>query len=143
MAWTAPYDYTIKYDVKAFNLEEARKVIKTRPQKLSLQEMYMVAQSYPKGSDEFNTVFDIAVRMYPEDKLANLNAAYAAIERGDKVSAEKYLKKAGNGAEADNARGCLAVMNEDYETAKTFFEKASAAGLKGAQENLEKILPNL
>ena len=105
--------------------------------------MYMVAQSYPKGSDEFNTVFDIAVRMYPEDKLANLNAAYAAIERGDKVSAEKYLKKAGNGAEADNARGCLAVMNEDYETAMTFFEKASAAGLKGAQENLEKILPNL
>lgn len=136
-------DYTIKYDVKAFNLEEARKVIKTRPQKLSLQEMYMVAQSYPKGSDEFNTVFDIAVRMYPEDKLANLNAAYAAIERGDKVSAEKYLKKAGNGVEADNARGCLAVMNEDYETAKTFFEKASAAGLKGAQENLEKILPIL
>ena len=87
-------DYTIEYDVKAFNLEEARKVMNTRPQKLSLQEMYMVANSYPKGSEEYNNVFDTAVKMFPEDKLANLNAAIAAIDRGDKVRAEKYLKKA-------------------------------------------------
>ena len=83
-------DYTLEYDVKAFNLEEARRVINTRPQKLSLQEMYMVANSYPKGSEEYNNVFDTAVKMFPEDKLANLNAALAAIDRGDKVSAEKY-----------------------------------------------------
>lgn len=132
-------DYTIEYDVQAFNVEKAREVIKTRPQKLSLQEMYLVAQTYPKGSAEFNNVFDIAVRMFPEDKLANLNAASAAIERGDKVSAEKYLLKAGDSAEANNARGCLAAMKEDYQTAKQYFEKAVAAGLKEAQENLDKI----
>jgi hypothetical protein len=132
-------DYTIEYDVKAFNLEEARRVINTRPQKLSLQEMYMVANSYPKGSEEYNNVFDTAVKMFPEDKLANLNAALAAIDRGDKVSAEKYLKKAGTGAEVDNARGCLAVLNEDYEAAKQYFQKAVAGGLKGAQENLNKL----
>jgi len=132
-------DYTIEYDVKAFNLEEARRVINTRPQKLSLQEMYMVANSYPKGSEEYNNVFDTAVKMFPEDKLANLNAALAAIDRGDKVSAEKYLKKAGTGAEVDNARGCLAVLNEDYESAKQYFQKAVAGGLKGAQGNLDKI----
>ena len=57
-------DYTIEYDVQAFNVEKAREVIKTRPQKLSLQEMYLVAQTYPKGSAEFNNVFDIAVRMF-------------------------------------------------------------------------------
>lgn len=132
-------DYTIEYDVKAFNLEEARKVINTRPQKLSLQEMYMVANSYPKGSEEYNNVFDTAVKMFPEDKLANLNAAIAAIERGDKVRAEKYLKKAGTGTEVDNTRGCLAVLNEDYEAAKQYFQKAVAGGLKGAQENLNKL----
>ena len=132
-------DYTIEYDVKAFNLEEARRVINTRPQKLSLQEMYMVANSYPKGSAEYNNVFDTAVKMFPEDKLANLNAALAAIDRGDKISAEKYLKKAGTGAEVDNARGCLAVLNEDYEAAKQYFQKAVAGGLKGAQENLNKL----
>ena len=124
---------------KTFNVEKAREVIKTRPQKLSLQEMYLVAQTYPKGSAEFNNVFDIAVRMFPEDKLANLNAASAAIERGDKVSAEKYLLKAGDSAEANNARGCLAAMKEDYQTAKQYFEKAVAGGLKEAQENLDKV----
>ena len=92
--------------------------------------MYLVAQTYPKGSAEFNNVFDIAVRMFPEDKLANLNAASAAIERGDKVSAEKYLLKAGDSAEA---------MKEDYQTAKQYFEKAVAGGLKEAQENLDKV----
>lgn len=132
-------DYTIEYDVKAFNLEEARRVINTRPQKLSLQEMYMVANSYPKGSEEYNNVFDTAVKMFPEDKLANLNAALAAIDRGDKVSAEKYLKKAGNSAEAENARGCLATLNEDYDSAKLYFQKAVNGGLKEAQENLDKI----
>lgn len=132
-------DYTIEYDVQAFNVAKAREVIKTRPQKLSLQEMYLVAQTYPKGSAEFNNVFDIAVRMFPEDKLANLNAASAAIERGDKVSAEKYLLKAGDSAEANNARGCLAAMKEDYQTAKQYFEKAIAGGLKEAQENLDKV----
>lgn len=132
-------DYTIEYDVKAFNLEEARKVMNTRPQKLSLQEMYMVANSYPKGSEEYNNVFDTAVKMFPEDKLANLNAAIAAIDRGDKVRAEKYLKKAGTGAEVDNTRGCLAVLNENYVAAKQYFQKAVAGGLKGAQENLDKV----
>lgn len=42
----------------------------------------MVAQSYPKGSDEFNTVFDTCRKNVSEISLANLNAAYAAIERG-------------------------------------------------------------
>ena len=132
-------DYTIEYDVKAFNLEEAKKVINTRPQKLSLQEMYMVAQSYPRGSEEYNNVFDIAVKMFPEDETANVNAAYAAIERGDKVSAEKYLKKAGSTAEAENARGCLDVLNEDYVSAKQHFESAAAQGLQAAQDNLKKL----
>ena len=64
MAITSPYRLYDRYDVQAFNVAKAREVIKTRPQKLSLQEMYLVAQTYPKGSAEFNNVFDIAVRMF-------------------------------------------------------------------------------
>lgn len=133
-------EYEINYDVRHFNLEEARKIIKTRPQKLSLEEMYAVANSYEKGSKEYNEVFDIAVKMFPEEELANLNAAYTAIDRGDKVSAENYLKKAGNGPEVDNARGALAVLKNDYQTAKTYFEKADKAGLKEAKINLQELL---
>ena len=43
----------VSYDIKNFNLEEAKEVIKRRPQNLSLNEMFMVANTYPKGSQEF------------------------------------------------------------------------------------------
>ena len=37
--------------------------------------MYLVAQTYEEGSEDFNEVFHIAVRMYPHDPIANINAA--------------------------------------------------------------------
>ena len=132
-------EYTVNYDVRSFNLEEARKVIKTRPQKLSLNEMYIVANSYEKGSEEFNNVFDTAVKMYPEDQLANLNAAYVALDRKDMATAEKYLRKAGTTAEAENARGILAIQKGDYATAKSHLEKAASQGLAAAKTNLAEL----
>lgn len=132
-------DYTVTYNVRNFNLEEARRIIRERPQKLSLQEMYRVANSYPAGSDEFNEVFDVAVRMFPDDPLANLNAANVALSRGDKVSAARFLAKAGNSAEAQNARGVLALKNEDYQQARRLFRQAADAGLSQAKANLEEM----
>ena len=38
----------VNYEIKNFNLDEAKEIIKTRPQNLSLNEMFMVANSYPK-----------------------------------------------------------------------------------------------
>ena len=55
-------EYTVAYVVRAFNVEEAREVIKKNPKLLSLNEMYLVAESYPSNSKEFRDVFDIAVR---------------------------------------------------------------------------------
>ncbi len=132
-------EYTVNYEVRNFNLEEARKLVKTQPQKLSLNEMYAVANSYEKGSKDYNEVFDVAVKMYPNDELANLNAANAALDRGDEVSAEQYLKKAGNSPQTDNAYGALAVQNKDYAKAKTYFQKAADAGLKEAKANLQEL----
>ncbi len=132
-------EYTVNYDVRNFNLEEARQLITTQPQKLSLNEMYTVANSYDKGSKEYNEVFDVAVKMYPNDELANLNAAYSAIDRGDTVSAEQYLKKAGNRPQTDNAYGAVAVLKEDYQEAQSYFQKAADAGLEEAKANLKEL----
>lgn len=134
-------EYTINYEVRDFNLDEARKIIKERPQKLSLKEMYAVANSYQKGCKDYNEVFDIAVLMFPNDELANLNAANTALAQGDKAKAEKLLKKAGNRPEAVNARGALFILKEDYQNAKTYFEKAAKAGLEEAKQNLKRIFP--
>lgn len=130
-------DYKVYYHVRNFNLEEARRIIKERPQNLSLNEMYLVANSYEKGSAAFNQVFDVAVRMYPESEPANLNAACVALSRGDKASAATFLARAGNSPEAENARGVLAAQNEDYPAAKTHFEKALS--LPEAQQNLTEL----
>ena len=132
-------DYTIEYDVQAFNVEKAREVIKTRPQKLSLQEMYLVAQTYPKGSAEFNNVFDIAVKMFPEDKLANLNAACILLSQRDTKGASLYLDKAGETPEKTLLQGIMQMLNGNYTEAENLLRKAKEAGLPQADENL-KIL---
>lgn len=132
-------DYVIKYTVRAFNPTEAQRLVKENPQKLSLEEMYSAAMAYETGSDDFCEVFDVAVRMYPDDKLANLNAANVALSRGDKQSATKYLAKAGNSAETQNARGILALLNEDYTAARNYFQSATDAGLTEAKANLEEM----
>lgn len=132
-------DYTVSYTVRPFSVEEAKQILKTRPQQLSLQEMFLVAQTMEEGSAEFNEVFDIAVRMFPDDPTANLNAACADLQRCDVVLAEKHLKKAGNSAEALNARGALAVMKKDYALARQLFADAATAGSADAKANGNRI----
>lgn len=97
-------DYHIKYKVRPFNVDEAKALVKTRPQLLSQNEMYMVAQTYEPGSKEFGEIMEIAVRMYPDDPTANLNAACTRLNAGDAEGAKPYLDKAGDSEEAKAAR---------------------------------------
>lgn len=97
-------DYHIKYKIRPFNVDEAKELIKSRPQLLSQNEMFMVAQTYEPGSKEFSEVMEIAVRMFPNDPTANLNAACTRLNAGDAEGAKPYLDKAGNSPEAEAAR---------------------------------------
>ena len=105
-------DYHIKYKVRPFNVEEAKDIIKTRPQLLSQNEMYMVAQTYEPGSHEFNEIMEIAVRMFPNDPTANLNAACIRLNAGDAAGAKAYLDKAGDSEEAEEARKIYEEIKE-------------------------------
>ena len=132
----------MSYDIKNFNLEEAKEVIKQRPQNLSLNEMFMVANAYPKGSQEFIDIFETAVRIYPESETANMNAATAALSRNDLTSAERYLKKvktAEYSPEYNNAMGVLLLMKEEYESAEKYLKIAEESGLEIAKDNLEEV----
>lgn len=130
-------DYRIEYNVRQFSLEEAKRIIKERPQNLSLNEMYLVANTYEPGSEEFCDVFDTAVRMFPESEPANVNAACAAMSRDDLQMAERYLQRAGKTAEADNARGVLAARQADLDKAEAYFK--SAGNLEAAKSNLKEL----
>ena len=132
-------DYTVEYTVRGFDVAEARQVIWTDPSKLSLQEMYAVAQTYEVGGKEYNAVFEAAVRVYPTDSVANLNAAVAALTRGDIRTAEVYLERAGDSGEASLARGALAYAQGDPRAAERFFLRAKEQGAPYAEENLERL----
>lgn len=133
-------DYRVEYVVRGFSdVEEIKRVMHSRPQKLSLQEFYLVAQTLEPGSAEFNEVFDIAARMFPDDATANLNAANSAMSEGDMRSARYYLGKAGESAEADYARGVYAAMTKNYASAQAAFRRASDGGVGEATAALEVI----
>ena len=132
-------DYVVSYTVRPFSVEEAKEVFRTNPKQLSLEEMYLVAQTYEPGSDEFNEVFQTAVRLYPDDPTANLNAACAEIERGDMEAASKYLAKAGDTPYAAHARGVMAMKQGDDAEARRQFAKAAQGGVKEARQNLELL----
>ena len=100
-------DYEVTYTVRAFNVDEAREILLTKPQQLSLQELYRVALSYETGSREFNEVFEVAVRMFPDDPTANLNAAIAAFNRRDYEAAQRYIAKGGDSPQAAEVRAAL------------------------------------
>ncbi|WP_293713629.1 DUF3868 domain-containing protein [uncultured Parabacteroides sp.] len=132
-------DYRIDYTVREFTVEEGREIIKTRPQQLSLSEMFAVANSYETGSEAYNEVFDIAVRMYSSDPVANLNAANIAIGRGDYASAAKYLDKAGISPEASHARGVMFLIEGNLDAAEPLLKKAAEAGIEAASANLKEL----
>lgn len=133
-------DYRIDYNIRTFSdVEEIKRIMAEQPQKLSLNEFYLVAGKYEPGTDEFTDVFETAVRMFPNDEVANLNAANAAIRRDDFAAARRYLNRAGDSAEAVYARGALAVREKDYDTAHRYLETARDMGLEKAAATLKEL----
>ena len=131
-------DYRIEYTIRQFtNLQEISEVMATSPQKLSLNEMYLLANSFEAGSPEYNEVYETAVRLYPNDLTANLNAANVAMQKGDLQNAAKYLSKAGDSAEATYARGVYAALTGDYETGIKLVKEAIQQGVEDKQGLLE------
>lgn len=131
-------DYIISYITKPFSVEEAREVIKTKPQHLSLNEMYHVANSYPKDSQDFKRVMDIIAHFYPKDETAILNRAIYDIENQNYDLAIEKLSKINTG-EASNALGVAYYYKNDYQRAGQFFNRAANAGTTEGSYNLKEF----
>lgn len=134
-------DYAVKYTIRNFSVEEAKGLLYTDPKQLSLNEMFQVAQTYEPGSEPFREVFDIAVRIYPDDPVSNLNAANIAIASGQTERAQRYLAKADNSPEKQLAESALAMLAGDLDRAEQLLrplqEEPQVAD--AAKANLEQI----
>lgn len=133
-------DYRITYTVRKYlTVEEIRQVFETRPRNLSLNEFYLLANSYEPGSPEYDDVFAVAVQMYPDDEIANLNAANSAINRGQWARAEQFLTRAGDVPLAIYGRGVLLAKQGKYDEALPWLEKAREAGVAQAEGAIAEI----
>ena len=137
-------DYKIEYEIKSFTeVSEILSIMETSPQKLSLAELFVAADSQPEGSNLYNRAFELAVMMYPNDETANLNAGIAAIQRSDFVSAQRYLAKAGNSDEAKYARGVYSMLQNDYAAAKLIFSELTNSLEPVVAEQSKVIIQNM
>lgn len=137
----------IDYNVKGFNVEEARQVIKTRPQQLSLNEMYILANTYEEGSKPFMEIFETAIRYFPNDPVANLNSAATALLQHDTANAERFLQKAAGSQQSSvrtspeyyNNLGVMEMLKGNYPRARTLFNRAAEGKLEAAFKNLDEL----
>lgn len=132
-------DYQVDYVVKEFTIEEGIVLINTQPAHLSLNEMFLIANTYPKGSDKYNEVFGIAVEQFPDDPTANINAAAIALEKKDKDKAHYHLKRFTKIPAAWNNLGVLYLLKGDTDSANKYFQKSKKQGEKRAIQNLEQL----
>lgn len=132
-------DYTVGFIARAFDVEEAKQLVKTRPNLLSLNEMFLVAQTYKKDSDNYKEVFDVAARLYPTDPVSNINAAAVALEGGDVDGAYKRLSKLSDNPKAWNNLAIALAMKGEYDEALKLFLKAGAQGDNVAAENAKEL----
>lgn len=134
-------DYAVRYNIRNFTVEEAKELLYTDPKKLSLNEMFQVAQTYEPGSKQFSEVFEIAVRLYPDDPVSNLNAANTAIQNGQLKQAKRYLAKAGTSAEKQLAEAAVAMLEGKLDRAEQLLTslKDNAEVAEAATDNLEQI----
>lgn len=137
-------DYDVNYTIRSYSdPKEIIEMMHTAPQNLSLQELYTAAKSQEPGSDIYNEAFEIAVRMYPEDAVANLNASCSAMQRNDLKSAERYLAKAGDSQEAQYARAILTAKQGDNAKALEMLSKLpKQPQAESASSQLKSIIEN-
>jgi hypothetical protein len=134
----------VSYTVKDFSLEEAKENLTIAPQLLSLNEMYIVANTYEAGSPEFLQVFEIAREEFPDDPAANLNGAAAALAKNNLREAERYLKLADPSTpEYANNMGIFLMLKGSYPEADTYLKRAEKEGLQVAVHNVRELKKKL
>ncbi|MBQ5914384.1 MAG: tetratricopeptide repeat protein [Alistipes sp.] len=133
-------DYRIVYNVRNFDLEEARSLVDTDPKKLSVSELYKVAGSYQKGSKEYNHALEVAARTYPENVAASVNQAAVELAAKDYDSAMKTLQ-ASNTADARilSLMGNIHFAKGDLAAARKSWQSAADKGNADAKHNLAEL----
>lgn len=134
-------DYMINYVVSSFTIEEAKEMLINEPQLLSLEELFLIAQSYERGTEPFYETMQAGVELFPEDQIANLNASGVALSRKELNKASYYLSKSDQeqGATLNNW-GVLRLLEGKLDEAESYFAAAEAKGVVDATANKKIVI---
>lgn len=132
----------VEYNIDAYDIERIKELITSKPQNLSLEEMYRLSEMYEVGDSEFESIFLTAASVYPEDYVALHNALVVEIRLGamERVGAlAEGLDHNTDSGEINNTLGAYYMMLGDYTTARELLSRAEQQGSSRATSNL-KIL---
>jgi len=132
-------EYNVSFVSRPFNVDEAAEIIKTRPKLLSLNEMFLVANTFSENSKEYNEVFEIAARTFPESATANINVAVKELRANNIDAALQRLEKLKDTPEAWNLLGVAYALKGMNEQASEYFQKASGQGNVEAAHNAQQL----
>lgn len=131
--------YTIYFEPIPFDIAKGRELMISNPQSLSVNELLLVANSYPHNSIEYKNAIEIAAKTYPDNMIANINASSVALSTGNVAVAKQYLSRFEQQPEALNNLGVISMIEGDYESAYQYFQKAINAGSVEAGRNVEEL----
>lgn len=131
--------YHISFVSRPFSVEEAARVLETRPKLLSLNEMFHVAKTYPEDSPKYKEVFDLAATLFPENATANINAAVGELRANDPDAALVHLLKVEHHPSSWNLLGVAYALKGNLDQAKSYLTRASGQDNLDARHNLEQL----
>ena len=133
-------EYRIEYNVRHFDLAEAKQLLKSRPDLLSVAEIQQVADSYGKDTPAYREALQIAADTYPDNTTAINNYALSLIEAGDHEAAIRLLEpRAKDNGSLLNLLGVAQFKAGHLDKAEEAFRKAANAQYAAAQDNLRKL----
>ena len=133
-------EYQVDYTVKDYDLSQTLVVLQKNPGDLSQLELYTLAFSDEKwGSDFTRILMEVIPKYFPDDAVANNNAAAVLLHGGELATAKRLLQKAGDSGAALNNLGVLYLLDGDLDAAEASFMKARAVGCSESITNLEEV----
>lgn len=133
-------EYRIEYNVRHFDLAEAKRLLETRPDLLSVAEMQKVADSYGRGTAQYRAVLKVAAETWPDNETALTNYALALMDAGEHDAAVSLLApKAAADASLQNLIGVAQFKAGRMDRAEEAFRRAAEMGYPGAAENVRKL----
>jgi hypothetical protein len=132
-------NYEIAYTRAPLGLEASRDILSAGSSSLSVTEFYTVANSYPRGSTEYNDMLDLSARLFPDNAEANINAAAIALAKKDTQRARRYLEQFSANPAAFNNLGVLYMLEGNRDKAEVYLQMAATNGVEEARRALAQL----